>query len=114
MISPDAGDLGVKAVYVWAGLLIPTTVLLYVYYPEVSRPCAPSPTFFDTSQTYGRTYWELDELYERKIPAWKFKNTPTLSDQSGQKNKTLISRQAKRASVDVRASVSAARASISA
>ncbi|KAK9319797.1 general substrate transporter [Lipomyces orientalis] len=82
MISPDAANMGVKAVYVWAGLLIPTTVLLYLYYPE----------------TYGRTYWELDELYERKIPAWRFKNAPTLSDQSGHKNKTLISGDANRVS----------------
>lgn len=37
MISPDAGNMGVKAVYVWAGLLIPTTVLLWAYYPEVGR-----------------------------------------------------------------------------
>lgn len=35
MISPDAGNMGVKAVYVWAGLLIPTTVILWLYYPEV-------------------------------------------------------------------------------
>jgi MFS transporter, SP family, general alpha glucoside:H+ symporter len=93
MISPDAGNLGVKAIYVWAGLLIPTTILLWFFYPE----------------TYGRTYWELDELYERRIPAWKFKNTPTLSDQSGQKNSTLISKRARRASVDVRGSVAEAR-----
>ena len=98
MISPDAGNLGVKAVYVWAGLLIPTTILLWFFYPE----------------TYGRTYWELDELYERKVPAWKFKSTPTMSDQSGAKNQTLISRQAKRNSVDARASVSYVRGSISA
>ncbi|KAH7137003.1 general substrate transporter [Dactylonectria estremocensis] len=82
MISPDAGNMGVKAVYVWAGLLIPTTVLLYLYYPE----------------TYGRTYWELDELYARKIPAWRFKETQTMSDQSGHKNKTLISGHAKEVS----------------
>ncbi|KXJ90287.1 general substrate transporter [Microdochium bolleyi] len=69
MISPDAANLGVKAVYVWAGLLAPTTILLYLYYPE----------------TYGRTYWELDELYERKIPAWKFKSTPTIAENSGLK-----------------------------
>lgn len=50
-------------------------------------------------QTYGRTYLELDELYERKVPAWRFKKTPTLADQSGQKNKTLMSRQTKRMSV---------------
>lgn len=35
MISPDAGNMGVKAVYVWAGLLIPTTIILWLYYPEV-------------------------------------------------------------------------------
>ncbi|THY28640.1 MFS general substrate transporter [Aureobasidium pullulans] len=79
MISPDAANLGIKAVYVWAGLLVPFTILLWLYYPE----------------TYGRTYWELDELYERKIPAWKFKNTPTLSDQSGHKNAALMSERAK-------------------
>ncbi|WVW84371.1 hypothetical protein I302_106405 [Kwoniella bestiolae CBS 10118] len=78
MISPDSGNMGVKAIYVWAGMLVPTVVLLYLFYPE----------------TYGRTYWELDELYERKIPAWRFKDTPTLSDQSGRKNKALMSRHA--------------------
>ncbi|KAH7029489.1 general substrate transporter [Microdochium trichocladiopsis] len=71
MISPDAANLGVKAVYVWAALLLPTTVLLYFYYPE----------------TFGRTYWEIDELYERKIPAWKFKSTPTFAENSGLKRK---------------------------
>ena len=30
--------MGVKAVYVWAGLLVPTTVLLWFFYPEVSIP----------------------------------------------------------------------------
>ncbi|EGP90105.1 unnamed protein product [Zymoseptoria tritici ST99CH_1A5] len=69
MISPDAADLGVKAVYVWAGLLVPTTALLWFFYPE----------------TQGRTYWELDELYQRNIPAWKFKQTKTLSESTGQK-----------------------------
>jgi hypothetical protein len=49
----------------------------------------------DLLQTYGRTYWELDELYERKIPAWKFKNTATSSDQSGRKNAALMSQGAK-------------------
>lgn len=37
MISPDAANLGVKAVYVWAGLLVPTTALLWIFYPEVRR-----------------------------------------------------------------------------
>ena len=38
MISPDAANMGVKAIYIWAGMLVPTTVLLYLYYPEVSSP----------------------------------------------------------------------------
>jgi hypothetical protein len=39
MISPDEANLGVKAIYVWAGLLVPTIAILYFFYPEVS----PSP-----------------------------------------------------------------------
>lgn len=35
MISPDAGNMGIKAVYVWAGMLVPTTILLWFFYPEV-------------------------------------------------------------------------------
>jgi MFS transporter, SP family, general alpha glucoside:H+ symporter len=101
MISPDAGDLGVKAVYVWAGLLIPTTIILWAYYPEASQLYTLSLTLTNIFQTYGRTYWELDELYERKIPAWKFKSTATQSDQSGQKNKTLMSGATRRLSITV-------------
>jgi hypothetical protein len=41
-------------------------------------------------QTYGRTYIELDELYERGIPAWKFKQTETAADAAGGKNKSLV------------------------
>lgn len=36
MISPDAGDLGVKAIYVWCAMLAPTVIILYFFYPEVS------------------------------------------------------------------------------
>jgi hypothetical protein len=35
MISPDAGNMGVKAIYIWAGMLVPTVAILYIYYPEV-------------------------------------------------------------------------------
>lgn len=73
MISPDAGNMGVKAIYVWAGMLVPTVIILYLYYPE----------------TYGRTYWELDELYERGIPAWKFSTTQTSAQSSGYKSKAV-------------------------
>lgn len=95
MISPDAANLGVKAVYVWAGLLVPTVIILWLFYPEVrrcsvQRYCTAVMQIANSLQTYGRTYWELDELYERKIPAWKFKDTQTMSERDGQKNKTLM------------------------
>jgi SP family general alpha glucoside:H+ symporter-like MFS transporter len=95
MISPDAANLGIKAVYVWAGLLVPFTILLWLYYPEVSQRAKSVMHPLTFLKTYGRTYWELDELYERKIPAWKFKDTPTSSDQSGNKNAALMSECAK-------------------
>jgi len=90
MISPDAANLGVKAVYVWAGLLVPTIIILWLFYPEVSSSYLFLNSNADLWQTYGRTYWELDELYERKVPAWKFKKTATTSDRSGNKNSTLV------------------------
>lgn len=37
MISPDAANLGLRAIYIWAGLLVPTTIILYLFYPEVSQ-----------------------------------------------------------------------------
>jgi len=54
-------------------MLAPTVIILYFFYPE----------------TMGRTYWELDELYERRIPARHFKKTATNVERAGQKNKTL-------------------------
>lgn len=48
MISPDAGNMGIKAVYVWAGMLIPTTIILYFFYPEVCCPKYDVLTFILT------------------------------------------------------------------
>jgi hypothetical protein len=31
-------------------------------------------------ETKGRSYTDLDELFERKIPAWKFAETKTRAD----------------------------------
>lgn len=93
MISPDAGNLGVKAVFVWAGLLLPTTILLWLFYPEVSDVgFLLGQQLTNSNQTYARTYWELDELYARNIPAWRFKNTPTLIDETGGKSHALMSK----------------------
>ena len=68
------GTWGVKAIYIWAGMLVPTIAILYIYYPR--RLCISHPVFFEVIfanlhaifQTCGRTYWELDEVYEAKDP----------------------------------------------
>lgn len=36
--------------------------------------------WFLVPETKGRTYTELDELFERRIPAWKFHKTETEED----------------------------------
>jgi SP family general alpha glucoside:H+ symporter-like MFS transporter len=36
MISPDAGNLGVRAAFVFAGLVVPVIIGVYFFYPEVS------------------------------------------------------------------------------
>jgi SP family general alpha glucoside:H+ symporter-like MFS transporter len=104
MISPDAANLGLKAIYIWAGLLVPTTVLLYLYYPEVSPNFTlrlnltrrrtvdhtkSLSTFACPFNHSSRADSFNSELYERKIPAWRFKNTKTQSDESGNKNRAL-------------------------
>ncbi|THX17747.1 hypothetical protein D6D17_02339 [Aureobasidium pullulans] len=63
MNSPDAANLGIIAVYVCAGLLVPFAIILASHNPE----------------TYNCTYQELDKLYQRKFPAQEFRNTSSLS-----------------------------------
>ncbi|RSH93494.1 hypothetical protein EHS25_007850 [Saitozyma podzolica] len=77
LISPTAANLGVKTAYLFAGLLVPTFAGIYFFYPE----------------TTGRTYAELDELYSRGIPAWKFKTATTGLEAQGAKAKTLVTHQ---------------------
>jgi len=38
------------------------------------------PCIFLFPETKGRTYAELDDLFERNIPAWKFADTKTAHD----------------------------------
>jgi SP family general alpha glucoside:H+ symporter-like MFS transporter len=89
MISPDAAHLGVVAIYLWAGLLVPTIVILNFFYSEARSFASYFIALAHVPQTYGRTYIELDALYERKSPAWKFRTTETVSDQV--KNKAPVS-----------------------
>ncbi|WVW79024.1 hypothetical protein I302_100987 [Kwoniella bestiolae CBS 10118] len=74
MISPDQGNLGVRASFVFAALIVPVGLIVYFFYPE----------------TTGRTYVELDELYAMGIPARKFKSTTTSTEARGLKNEAII------------------------
>jgi len=53
--------LNVKAAFVYGAFSVPLCVLMWLYLPE----------------TKGRSAAEIDELYERKIPAWRWSKTVT-------------------------------------
>ena len=52
---------GAKYGYIWAGSNFACGIFFFVFLPELK----------------GRTLEEIDELFERKISAWKFKTTKT-------------------------------------
>jgi len=53
--------LSLKAGFVYGAFSVPTCLLMWLYVPE----------------TKGRSAAEIDELYERKIPAWRWSKTVT-------------------------------------
>jgi len=59
MLNPTAWNWAAKSAYLWAGL----SVLAIVW------------TFFRLPEPKGRTYGELDILFEERVPARKFKTT---------------------------------------
>ena len=59
MLNPTGGNLGAKCGYVWGGTALVVTVLSYFCIPEMK----------------GRSYRELDILFNRRISARKFAET---------------------------------------
>ncbi|KAK3361814.1 general substrate transporter [Lasiosphaeria ovina] len=60
-INPDKLNWGAKYGYIWAASNIACGVFFFFFLPELK----------------GRTLEEIDELFERRIGAWKFKGTKT-------------------------------------
>lgn len=58
--AQDAGNLGAKAYLIFAGLMLMILIAAALLLPE----------------TRGRTSLEIDELYARKVPAWRFVSCP--------------------------------------
>jgi len=59
MLSPTAWNWGPKSGLFWGGISGLTAVYLLLRLPE----------------SKGRSYGELDLLFERRVPAWRFKST---------------------------------------
>ncbi|KAI5961037.1 MAL1, partial [Candida margitis] len=59
MLNPSSWGWGAKSGFLWAGFAI----------------CAAIWTWFEMPETKGRTFAELDKLFEQKVPARKFKHT---------------------------------------
>jgi SP family general alpha glucoside:H+ symporter-like MFS transporter len=75
MLSPQQANWGIEIGYFFAGLSALGLVLIYFTVPEVSslrRDVSPKVT---VPQTRRLSFAELDELFEAKISARKFKST---------------------------------------
>lgn len=59
MLNPSSWGWGAKTGFFWAGFAI----------------CAATWAWFELPETKGRTFAELDKLFEQKVPARKFKHT---------------------------------------
>ncbi|GAB7330434.1 hypothetical protein MBLNU13_g02049t1 [Cladosporium sp. NU13] len=59
MLNPDSADLGGKCGYVWGGTGLFCFVMAYFFLPEMK----------------GRSYREIDILFNRKVPARQWKKT---------------------------------------
>ncbi|KAL1848539.1 hypothetical protein VTK73DRAFT_10098 [Phialemonium thermophilum] len=60
-INPEHLNWGAKYGYIWAGSNFACFVFFFFFIPELK----------------GRTLEEIDELFARRISAWKFQSTPT-------------------------------------
>ncbi|PNS19630.1 hypothetical protein CAC42_7474 [Sphaceloma murrayae] len=82
MINPSAWNWGAKAGFFWA----------------VSCALCAVWTFFRLPEPKGRTYGELDVLFEQRVPARKFKST--VVDQFGSSSAESLSLDEKKATVE--------------
>jgi hypothetical protein len=57
----DRCEQGAKYGYIWAGSNLACLIFFFFFIPELK----------------GRTLEEIDELFTRKVSAWKFKSTKT-------------------------------------
>ncbi|KAH8898375.1 general substrate transporter [Thozetella sp. PMI_491] len=60
-INPEKLNWGAKYGYIWAGSSLVALVFYYFFIPELK----------------GRTLEEIDELFENRVPTWKFKTHET-------------------------------------
>ncbi|KAF9892172.1 hypothetical protein FE257_002578 [Aspergillus nanangensis] len=61
LTAADAANLGAKAYLIFAGCMVFIIVFVYLLMPE----------------TRGRTFAEIDEMYEARVPAWKWRTYPS-------------------------------------
>ena len=57
LINPGNANLGGKITFIFFGFSVPICIYLYFCFPEMK----------------GRTYLELEEMFQKKVPARKFK-----------------------------------------
>jgi len=83
MINPSAWDWGAKAGFFWAGICFLCWVWTYYRLPEPQ----------------GRTFGELDVLFENKVPARKF--ATTAADQFSSQHIAIVDDNAEKVTVTI-------------
>ncbi|KAJ4249856.1 hypothetical protein NW762_012199 [Fusarium torreyae] len=75
LINPTNANLGAKVAFVFFGLSVPLCIYLYFCFPEMK----------------GRSYLELEEMFQNKVPARQFKDYKcTVKIQSNEKNENIV------------------------
>ncbi|KAL2109143.1 hypothetical protein VUR80DRAFT_2941 [Thermomyces stellatus] len=64
VFNPDKLDLGAKTMFIFGGLVLLASVVVWAYVPE----------------TAGRSFEELDEMFIKRVPARKFKTYQTQAE----------------------------------
>jgi hypothetical protein len=75
MLSPQQANWVIEIEYFFTGLSALGLVLIYFTVPEVSSLARDVSPELTVSQTRRLSFTELDELFEAKVSARKFKST---------------------------------------
>ena len=77
IFNPDKANLGGKTTFIFGSMSGACFVVLFIFFPE----------------TRGRSYEELDEMFQKRIPTRQFKNYVTETQRYDTSNEVEATRE---------------------